>query len=217
MKSIRNYRLLNCCLLIGLLFYQSVDNIYGEEINGNIVTDNGQTFIESHQDEPAEDQPFLKMDTGCGEEVESNIVTDNDKTILEYLKGESTEDQLFLGMATFHFDSESRSKRNWNQNLIGFQYNDFIVWTFENSFYNRTWAAGMSRNLLTTDLSDHWDMTLGYRIGLAYGYEDGEAPFSSASPIIPIVAIFNQYNFQEHYGIELLLTTSISVCLFYQF
>lgn len=48
-------------------------------------------------------------------------------------------------MFTYHFNSKSRRIRNWKQNLIGFQYNDFFIGTFENSFYNRTWTAGMAK------------------------------------------------------------------------
>jgi len=122
----------------------------------------------------------------------SGSKTDNDKTFFEYLLGESTDDQFFLGMATFHFTPKSRKNDQWDNKLIGFQYKDFFVCTFENSFYNQTWVAGIARNFSTTQLSNDWDMTFGYRLGVAYGYKDGEAPFSSSSPIIPIVEIYNQ-------------------------
>ena len=151
----------------------------------------------------------------CGEELSNTA--DNGKTLFEYLQGQPTEDQFFLGMATFHFTGTSRKKDQWNNKLVGFQYKDFFACTFENSFYNQTWAAGLARNLSTSELSNNWDMTFGYRLGLAYGYKDGEAPFSSNSPLIPIVEVYNQYFFQKHYGVELMLTTSISASLFYQF
>ncbi|EKD40362.1 MAG: hypothetical protein ACD_75C00075G0003 [uncultured bacterium] len=143
--------------------------------------------------------------------------TGEDRPLLEYLKGEATENHFFLGMATWHFNPKSRRIRNWDQKLVGFQYKDFFVATFENSFYNRTWTVGLARNLSTAELSDSWDTTFGYRLGLVYGYSDGEAPFSSISPVIPMVEIYNQYLFKKHYGLELMLTTSISVSFFYQF
>lgn len=148
---------------------------------------------------------------------ELNSKVENDRTLFEYLLGQPTEVQLLLGMATFHFTGTSRKKDQWNNKLVGFQYKDFFACTFENSFYNQTWAAGLARNLSTSELSNNWDMTFGYRLGLAYGYKDGEAPFSSSSPLIPIVEVYNQYFFQKHYGVELMLTTSISASLFYQF
>jgi len=149
-----------------------------------------------------------------GKESSDNF--DKDKTLFEYLQGQPTEDQLFLGMATLHLNPKSRRIRNWNQNLVGFQFKDFFACTFENSFYKQTWAAGLARNFSTAELSNNWDLTFGYRLGLAYGYQDGQAPFSTISPIIPIVEVYNQYFFRKHYGVELMLTTSISVSLFYQ-
>ena len=136
---------------------------------------------------------------------------------LEYLKGKPTENQFFLGMFTYHFTPKSREIRNWKQNLIGFQYHDLFIGTFENSFYNRTWTAGIARNLYTKPLSNHWDLATGYRLGLAYGYKEGEAPFSSLSPIIPVVEVYAQSIYRKHFGIELMLTTSISLSFFYQF
>jgi len=107
--------------------------------------------------------------TVCGEELSNT--TNNGKTLFEYIQGQPTEDQFFLGMATFHFTSTSRKKDQWNNKLVDFQYKDFFACTFENSFYNQTWAAGLARNLSTSALSNNWDMTFGYRLGLAYGYK----------------------------------------------
>ncbi|MCK9174613.1 MAG: hypothetical protein M0O96_04975 [Desulforhopalus sp.] len=143
--------------------------------------------------------------------------TAKDSSVLTFLKGESTADQFFLGMATLHFNSKSRKIRNWNQKLVGIQYNDFFAATFENSFYNQTWTAGLARNFFSTNISNNWDTTIGYRLGLAYGYKEGEAPFSSSSPVIPVFEIYNQYYYNKHYGVELMLTTSLSISLFYQF
>ncbi len=150
-----------------------------------------------------------------GEELSSNL--DHKKTLFKYLQGQPTEDQLLLGMATFHFSEKSRRVRQWNNKLIGLQYKDFFISTFENSFYNQAWAAGIARNVSTSELNANWDMTFGYRLGLVSGYKDGEAPFSSNSPLVPLVEVYNQYFFKKHYGVELMLTTSISACLSYQF
>jgi len=158
---------------------------------------------------------FFSAHAAWGEEFSNNL--DHDKTLFEFLKGQPTEDQLLLGMATLHFGAKSRRIRQWDNKLVGLQYKDFFICTFENSFYNQAWGAGMARNLSTSKLNNNWDMTFGYRLGLLYGYEDGEAPFSSDSPLVPLVEIYNQYFFKKHYGVELMLTTSISACLFYQF
>lgn len=154
---------------------------------------------------------------GGTEKIGKADVKTEGKTILEFLKGEPTQDQFYLGMFTYHFDPKSRRTRNWQQNLIGFQYNDFFLGTFENSFYNRTWAVGIARNLYTTPLSNNWDLATGYRLGAMYGYEDGEAPFSSMSPIIPLAEVFVQSTYKKHFGVEMMLTSSVSLSFFYQF
>lgn len=96
-----------------------------------------------------------------GEKFSNNL--DHDKTLFEYLQGQPTENQLLLGMVTLHLNSKSRRIRQWNNNLVGLQYKDFFICTFENSFYNQTCAAGLARNLSTSELSNNWDMTFGYR------------------------------------------------------
>lgn len=120
---------------------------------------------------------------------------------LEYFRGKATENQFFIGMFTFHFTPSSLETRNWQQNLIGFQYNDFFFGTFENSFYNRSWTAGWARNLERRGVTRNWEMAVGYRLGLATGYEEGQAPFSSISPVIPIVELYSQFLYKEHNGV----------------
>jgi hypothetical protein len=128
-----------------------------------------------------------------------------------------TQNQLYLGMFTYHLDPKSLGTRNWNQDLVGFQYRDFFACTFRNSFYNRAWAFGWARNIYTREVSNEWDMALGYRLGFLHGYKGDEAPFSDISPIIPMVEAYSQFVYQQHYGMEVMLTSSISVSFFYQF
>ena len=155
---------------------------------------------------------FAHPGVACGEGV------NNDKKFsIEDLLGEPTKNQIYLGMFTYHFDPKSRRTRNWNQDLVGFQYNDIFVGTFRNSFEKRTWTMGMARNYYSQHLSNDWDMTLGGRLGLLYGYRDGQAPLSNYSPVIPMVEAYSQFIYQEHYGMEVMLTTSLSLSFFYQF
>ncbi len=158
---------------------------------------------------------FIFTKAACAKNTPHN--TGTEKPFLEFLKGEPTTNQFFLGMATMHFNSKSRRIRNWDQKLVGIQYNNFFACTFENSFYNQTWAAGLARNFSTIKLGNNWETDFGYRVALAYGYKEDEAPFSSISPVIPIIELYNQYSYNKHYGVELMLTTSLSISLFYQF
>ena len=140
-----------------------------------------------------------------------------DSSLFEYLEGTTPKDQLFLGMFTYHFTEKSRSTRNWQQDLIGLQYNGFFLATFENSFYNRSWVAGIAREIFSSTISNNWTFITGYRLGGVYGYNEGEAPFANYSPVVPVVELFAQSTFREHFGVELMLTTSISLGFFYQF
>ena len=144
-------------------------------------------------------------------------VSKDEKFSLEDLLGEPTKNQIYLGMFTYHFDPKSRRVRNWNQDLIGFQYKDIFVGTFRNSFEKRTWTIGIARNYYSQKLSNTWDLTLGGRLGLLYGYRDGQAPLSNFSPVIPVVEAYSQFIYREHYGMEVMLTTSLSLSFFYQF
>ena len=135
----------------------------------------------------------------------------------EFIQGQPTSNQFFLGMFTFHFTPSSLESRNWNNKLIGLQYHDFFVGTLENSFYNRSWTFGIARNFSRHQVSNRWEMTTGYRFGGATGYKDGEAPFSGSSPIIPVVELYAQAIGYKHFGVELMLTTSLSASFFYQF
>ena len=138
-------------------------------------------------------------------------------SLWEIIKGQPTSNQFFLGMFTFHFTPSSLESRNWNNKLIAIQYNDFFFGTLENSFYNRSWTFGFARNFSRSQVNNNWEITTGYRIGGATGYEDGEAPFAGSTPVIPVVELYAQAVAYEHFGVELMLTTSLSLGLFYQF
>lgn len=138
-------------------------------------------------------------------------------SLLQTIKGTTPEDQFFLGMFTLHFNAKSRRIRNWHTNLIGLEYKGLFFGTFENSFYNQCWTVGFGRDVYSTHLSDSWQLKTGYRLGAIYGYKDGEAPFAGVSPVVPLVALYAQSIFHEHFGVEVTLTTSISLGFFYQF
>jgi hypothetical protein len=124
---------------------------------------------------------------------------------------------LMLGMFSLHTKPSSFKSRNWNQKLIGFQVEDYFVCTFKNSFYNRSYACGIAKDFSGHRINSLWETSLGYRLGLIYGYDEGQAPFSSFSPVIPLLGIYNRYVYHEHLGIEFMLTTTASVSFFYPF
>jgi hypothetical protein len=188
-KYINNYRLLCFFQLFWLMFHCNTPVAWGNDI------------IEDNEEEKSLIDNFQE----------------SGKSLFTYLKGEPTKDQLYLGMFTYHFNPKSLKTRNWSEDLVGLQYKNIFICTLRNSFYNRTWAAGFSRNFYTTELSDKWDMAIGGRVGLVYGYWGDQAPFADIAPIIPMIEAYGQFIYREHYGLELMLTTSISLSFFYQF
>lgn len=131
--------------------------------------------------------------------------------------GDIPPDQLFLGMYTLHFDSKSLEKRNATNNLISVQVEGLFVGTLINSYDMRSWAFGISREFYRVRLSDYWSFASGYRVGLITGYEDKETFFGTESEIAPFVDLHVQFSYLDHFGVEIMMTSSLSVSFFYQF
>lgn len=126
-------------------------------------------------------------------------------------------DQLYLGMYSLHFDAKSLEKRNATNNLLGIQVKGFFLGTLINSYDERSWAFGISREFYRVGLSDNWSFACGYRLGLITGYEDQDTIFGTGSDIVPYVDLHAQFSYFDHFGVEIMLTSSLSVCFFYQF
>jgi hypothetical protein len=140
------------------------------------------------------------------------------ETRQSYLHGRPTEDQLLLGMCTFHAKPSSLRSRNWNQNLLGVQCNDIFACTFENSFSRRAWGLGYVRNLTPfLPVSENWQTCYGYRLGVLYGYKEGQAPLAGLSPVIPMAAFYKRLIYRDHLGIEFTVTNALSINFSYQF
>lgn len=92
------------------------------------------------------------------------------------IKGERARDSLHLGMWSLHLDGSgdiSGTGRNREHNhLIGIQYKGFNAGTFVNSHNDRTYTAGLSRDVYVHQISENLRFDAGYRVGLLYGYKD---------------------------------------------
>ena len=131
--------------------------------------------------------------------------------------GDIPPDQLYLGMYSLHFDSKSLENRNATNNLLGVQVEGLFVGTLINSYDIRSWAFGISREFYRVRLSNYWSFASGYRVGLITGYEDQETFFGTESEISPFVDLHAQFSYLDHFGVEIMLTSSLSVIFFYQF
>lgn len=78
---------------------------------------------------------------------------------------ERTTYTIYYGGWSKHLN-DSDVDRNENNQLMAFEYQNWIIGTFENSFYDRTWLAGY--NFKYT-----WDrLEVGAVLGISYGYDD---------------------------------------------
>jgi len=149
-------------------------------------------------------------------ETKSTNVDTNKESILSMIWGKKADNKLYFEMFTLHVNPSSFRKDNWNQQLIGIQYNGFLVSTLVNSFYNRTYMIGISRAILTKKYAN-WDVSLGYHLGLIYGYKPGQAPFSSLSPIIPGPIPFISASYKKSFGAEFNLVPDPAISFFLRF
>ena len=93
-----------------------------------------------------------------------------------FIQGKPAVDSLHLGMWSLHLDGSGEffgtGRNNDHNHLIGFQYNGFNAGTFINSHSDRTFSAGLSREVYSKQYSPDLRFDAGYRLGLLYGYYD---------------------------------------------
>lgn len=117
------------------------------------------------------------------------------------LWGTAAPTALYPGMFTFHLEPGSRDD-NWNNQLIAGTYKGYFAGTFINSFYDRGYAAGIQRVWDTEQLSDNFKNSVGYRVGLVYGYDERLAPIAGKVPVLPFPQIYDDITW-KHVGVEL--------------
>lgn len=133
------------------------------------------------------------------------------------LLGGIPPDQLFLGMYTMHTNPTSLAERNAANNLLGVQIEGVFAGTLINSYDKRSWAFGISREFYRVRWSDYWSFASGYRVGLITGYEGRKTIYGTRSDIAPLVDLHAQFSYLDHFGFEIMLTSSISLLFFFQF
>ncbi len=71
---------------------------------------------------------------------------------------------------------------NERNHLIALRYAGFSVCTFVNSHYDRTYFAGISRELHSSQHGPGIRIDTGYDLGLMYGYKDNLPNIGGLSP-----------------------------------
>lgn len=100
-------------------------------------------------------------------ELTKQMQFDIEESVTEVVE-ERTTYKLYYGGWSKHLN-ESDYDRNENNQLVAFEYRSWVVGTFVNSFYDRTWMAGYNFNYA-------WDkLEVGIIGGVSYGYDEEDA------------------------------------------
>jgi hypothetical protein len=109
-----------------------------------------------------------------------------------FLWGIPAENSINLGMWSYHFIDNDDSYRT-THNLIAITYKGIFGGTFENSKDDRTWTAGVQRDVYRTNLGV-LSVDMGYRLGLMYGYDKMEI-FNSG--IFPLLQVYSNLRYKR--------------------
>lgn len=111
--------------------------------------------------------------------------------------------RLALGLWSLH--TTDNDQRNNQNDGLGFSYKGYVVGTFVNSYYKRSYIIGIQRYWLMQPLNDNINYELGYRLGLVSGYAGhsvtGFKDLKNAR-VIPFVQFIFGLNY-KHVGLEI--------------
>ncbi len=110
------------------------------------------------------------------------------KKTWKLIKGKPTKNGIILGMFSKHTSS---TKRNEDNHMVGIQYKGYTAGTFVNSYHDRTYFAGVSRELWQKKITDNFDINFHYRAGLLHGYGDHYPDLLGLTPVILPIVGFN--------------------------
>ena len=133
---------------------------------------------------------------------------------LAFIWGESEPSALYTGMWSTHFSHPEDVNANW---LTAINYEGFFLGTFINSYRNRSFAAGVERQVWSSDDQKSFNTSLGYRLGLMTGYRERFKMYFGDSPIILFPQLFANIAYQ-HVGLQIGYSWTVISCgLFYRF
>lgn len=130
----------------------------------------------------------------------------------DFVIGQPAEDSIYLGMWSYHF-IDNEDDYETTHNLVAITYRGYYAGTFVNSLDDRTWGAGIQRDMHRTELGI-FSTEIGYRLGLLYGYESMEV---GDSGLFPLLQVYSDIRY-EHVGVQLAWAGStVTAGFFYRF
>lgn len=110
----------------------------------------------------------------------------------EFVVGQPAQDTIYLGMWSHHFIDNSDDYQT-THNLLAITYRGFYGGTFQNSLDDRTWGAGIQRDVYRTNL-DSISIEIGYRLGILYGYDSMEVYDTGLFPLLQLYSDLHYKN-----------------------
>jgi hypothetical protein len=115
----------------------------------------------------------------------------------DFVVGQTADDTIYLGMWSYHF-IDNEDDYETTHNLVALTYRGIFLGTFENSLDDRTWGAGVQRDMYRTELGI-FSMEIGYRLGLLYGYDSMQV---ADTGLFPLLQVYSDLHY-EHVGVQL--------------
>lgn len=133
--------------------------------------------------------PSMSFASDNAEEFDwvSEITTDLDLGLdLDFDVEESPSWSLYIGGWSHHLTSNDYDYNEANK-LFGVKYEDWVVATFQNSFYDQTYMFGY-------DFNTQWyDLQFGLVTGVTYGYDPEDVTFLNYKGFMPVVLPYVAY------------------------
>ena len=139
-------------------------------------------------------QPLWAVEQGGEEPLGSEV--SGWRKFADFVIGQSADDTIYLGMWSYHF-IDNEDDYETTHNLLAFTYRGYFAGTFINSLSDRSWGAGVQRDMYRTELG-MLSMEIGYRLGLLYGYDSMQIANTGLFPLLQVYSDFH-YN---HLGVQ---------------
>ncbi len=114
----------------------------------------------------------------------------------EFVVGHPADDTIYLGMWSYHFIDNDDDYQT-THNLLAITYRGYFGGTFINSLDDRTWGAGVQRDVYRTEMGI-FSMEIGYRLGLLYGYDSMQI---ANTGLFPLLQVYSDLHY-EHVGVQ---------------
>jgi hypothetical protein len=151
---------------------------------------------QAQQPEQAPGITVMTTDEACSEPPAERL-----SQLWEFAKGAPPDNSIVLGMRSHHTNDE---QYNDNNHMVAIDYNGYTAGTFNNSFRQQVFFAGVCREIYRHRISRHMTIDIRYRAGLMHGYR---SHYPNIQGFSAVALPFTSFCYKR-VGIDLLVTPS---------